>query len=76
MPKDIPGMFDGPEYNEWTDEQKYNTMRDCALIGRYGTMKHMCKQFKEQVLDPAEKRIKAEQAFNSKMKGDNNGKSA
>mgnify|MGYP003124673338 CR=1 FL=1 len=30
--------------------------------------------FDENVLDPAKQRIKAEQAFNSKMKGGNNGK--
>ena len=72
MPKEIPGMFDGPEYDNWTKEQKYNTMRDCALIGRYGTMEYMCKQFKKEFLDPAEKHIKAQKAFNSKMKGDDN----
>ena len=76
MPRRIPGMFDGPEYDNWTDEQKHEVMVDCARIGRYGNMKYMCNKFKEHVLDPAKQRIKAEQAFNSKMKGGNNGKPA
>ena len=27
MARRIPGMFEGPEYDDWTDEQKYETMR-------------------------------------------------
>ena len=56
MARRIPSMFEGPEYDDWTDEQKYETMRSCALIGK-ASMSNMMTEVGEMLKKNAQKAV-------------------